>query len=212
MTLSSLPSGLVRLGVSQIEIGSILQLLVFTSSWSSKLYFDPVSRVAKISVWLDILPQFTCTILVALIETLQSEIFATVSKMWFTGSRFFRLIFGVLPAVLCFVSLEEVLPRERLAETELLVADDARCRVDFSLFLSRDLCLLSSFLFRLRLLLSLEEEEDEDVELGEVVRLLPPLDEDGRRPLPRHASVTWPVILHLSHLRDLLSAVQESLL
>ena len=143
--------------------------------------------------------------------TLQSEIFATVSEMWFTGSRFFRLIFGVLPAVLCFVSLEEVLPRERLAETELLVADDARRRVDFSLFLSRDLCLLSSFLFRLRLLLSLEEEEDEDVELGEVVRLLP-LDEDGRRPLPLHASVTWPVILHLSHLRDLLSAVQESLL
>ena len=120
--------------------------------------------------------------------------------------------FGVLPAALCFVSLEVDLPREREAETELFVADEARRRVDFSLFLSCDFRLLSSFLFRLRLLLSLEEEEDEEVELAEVVRLLPPLDEDGRRALPRQASVTWPVISHLSHLRDLLSAVQESLL
>ena len=62
------------------------------------------------------------------------------------------------------MSLEVDLPREREAETELLVADEARRRVDFSLFLSCDFRFLSSFLFRLRLLLSLEEEEDEEVE------------------------------------------------
>ena len=113
---------------------------------------------------------------------------------------------------MCFVSLEVNLPREREAETELFVTDEARRRVDFSLFLSCDFRFLSSFLFRLRLLLSLGDEEDDEVELAEVVRLLPPLVEDGRRALPRQASVTWPVISHLSHLKVLLSAVQESLL
>ena len=112
------------------------------------------------------------------------------------------------------MSLEVDLPREREAETELFVADEARRRVDFSLFLSCDFRFLSSFLFRLRLLLSLEDEEDDEVELAEVDRLLPPLVEveDGRRALPRQASVTWPVISHLLHLRVLLSAVHESLL
>ena len=64
--------------------------------------------------------------------------------MLFTGSRFLRVNFGVLPA-LCFVSLELDLPRDGLPETELLEAEEARRRVDFSLFLSRDFRFLSSF-------------------------------------------------------------------
>ena len=97
--------------------------------------------------------------------------------MLFTGSPFLRVNFGVLPA-LCFVSLELDLPRDRLPETELFEADEARRRVDFSLFLSRDFRFLSSFLFRLRLLLSLEvKEEDDEDELADADRLLPPLAE-----------------------------------
>ena len=97
--------------------------------------------------------------------------------MLFTVSRFLRVNFGVLPA-LCLISLELDLPRDRLPETELLEAEEARRRVDFLLSLSRDFRFLSSFLFLLRLLLSLEvDEEDDEDELADADRLLPPLAE-----------------------------------
>ena len=71
----------------------------------------------------------------------------------------------------------------------------------------------------LRLILSLEVDDEDDVdELADVDRLalllLPLLAEvgDDRRDLPRQASVTWPTISHLLHLRVFLSAVHASLL
>ena len=103
------------------------------------------------------------------------------------------MVHWILIFALCFVSLELDLPRDRLPETELFEADEARRRVDFSLFLSLDFRFLSSFLFRLRLLLSLEvDEEDDEDELADADRLLPPLveAEDVRPALPRQASVT----------------------
>ena len=176
------------------------------------LYFEPVSRVAAIS---DVSGCPFCAasiILVALIMIVDSE--TSFSVMLFTLSRFFFLGFGVRPALDLF-SRELERPRDLSeAEVELaLVADEARRRVEFLLFLpSRDFLSLSFFFFLL--LLSLEDDED-SLEEDDDLLLLVVLEDDLVVVLlepPLQAWVACPVRPQDSHLRVFLSTVQASLL
>ena len=153
----------------------------------------------------------------ALIVVTESETSDSFSVMLFTLSRFFRLGFGVLPALDLF-SRELERPRAR-SEAEVdfplvaLVADEARRRVDLLVFFSsRD---FRSFFFFLLLLLSLDDDEDESLEDDDDLAPLFCLEDvrvvDLLEP-PRHASVACPVREQDAHLSVVLSTVHASLL
>ena len=211
MIWSLLPSGFLKEGVSHSVIGSIFQDLFSTSFLSAMLNLEPVSRVAMTSEMSESLFWVASTILVALIVVVVSEMDSSV--MVLTLSRFFLLGLGVLPAFVLF-SRELERPRDLSeAEVELaLVADEARRRVEFLLFLpSRDFLSLSFFFFLL--LLSLEDDEDSLEEDDDLLLLV--LEDDLVVVLlepPLQAWVACPVRPQDSHLRVFLSTVQASLL
>ena len=129
------------------------------------------------------------------------------SSKLFTVSRIFFLSLGVLPALCLFPRVVDLL----LAEAEVDLADEGRCRVPLLFFFFSLDFLFSFFSFFFFLLLSSADddedslEDDGDLPLhldldGDLVCLLPPLQ----------ASVTCPESPHFSQRRELLSAVHIS--
>ena len=148
------------------------------------LYFEPVSKVVSRSSHLSCWE--TSTILNALMLKVVSE--TSQSSKLFTVSRIFFLSLGVLPALCLFPRVVDLL----LAEAEVDLADEGRCRVPLLFFFFSLDFLFSFFSFFFFLLLS-SADNDEDS-----------LEDDGD--LPLHLDLDN--ITHITHITHITNITQ----